>query len=97
VGLWVVVATVVSVGRPTGLAIVQATVALGAAVAAFYVGLDAIYHLKYPGFPYSVNLELMVLWLCVAVAAGAGIGVLAARIRPAGGTSSAVATEWWSP
>jgi hypothetical protein len=63
-------------GVRDGRAIARAIVALAAAVVAFYYGKDVMYGVKYPGMPYSVNLEQLVLWLILASVAGVAAGLV---------------------
>ncbi len=80
VGLWVLLAVVVAARRPARSAVLRTTVALLAAVLAFYVGLQVVYGIRYPGLPYALNVEQIGLWCLIAVVAGAGLGLAFHRV-----------------
>ncbi|MEU0534959.1 DUF6518 family protein [Amycolatopsis tolypomycina] len=74
--LWIALLAAVVPGARDGRAILRAAVALAAAVVAFYYGKDVMYGIRYPGMPYSVNLEQLALWLVLAALAGTAAGLV---------------------
>ncbi|MEV4601723.1 hypothetical protein AB0K15_30510 [Amycolatopsis sp. NPDC049253] len=68
--LWIVLVVAVSAGRGPRRAYVRTVAALLPAVVAFYVGKKVMYGLKYPGMPYSIDTQTVVLWCFLAVLAG---------------------------
>jgi len=74
--LWIALLAAVVPGARDGRAIARAIVALEAAVVAFYYGKDVMYGIKYPGMPYSVNLEQLGLWCFLAAVAGTAAGLV---------------------
>ena len=90
-GLWIAAVALLSAGQRPRRAVVQAVVALAAAVVAFYVGKKVMYGINYPGMPYSVNASDLVEWLLLAAVAGALLGwVFSWGGRP--GTVGAIGT-----
>ncbi|WP_041795415.1 DUF6518 family protein [Modestobacter italicus] len=73
-GLWIAMLALLSAGQRPGRAIVQACLALTAAVIAFFVGKKAMYGVDYPGMPYAINVSELMEWLVLAVVAGAVLG-----------------------
>jgi uncharacterized membrane protein (UPF0136 family) len=90
-GLWLIVAVVVTARQPPRRAILHASVALLSAVIAFYVGKKVMYALRYPGQPYSLNYTEIGLWIVLAVAAGLGLGWAFRRIGDQGWPGAAAA------
>ncbi|MEV6901042.1 hypothetical protein [Amycolatopsis sp. NPDC051372] len=68
--LWIALVVAVSAGRGPRRAYVRTVAALLPAVVAFYVGKKVMYGLKYPGMPYSIDTQTVVLWCFLAVLAG---------------------------
>ncbi|MEW2501046.1 MULTISPECIES: hypothetical protein [unclassified Amycolatopsis] len=68
--LWIALVVAVSAGRGPRRAYVRTVAALLPAVVAFYVGKKVMYGLKYPGMPYSIDTQTVLLWCLLAVLAG---------------------------
>ncbi len=83
-GLWILTVALLSARRSRGSAITASCLALLAAVAAFYVGKKLMYGIRYPGMPYSLNIDQLREWGVLAVIAGAVLGVVFAGIGAAG-------------
>ncbi|WP_410616662.1 hypothetical protein [Amycolatopsis sp. lyj-109] len=74
--LWIALLAAVVPGARDGRAIARAIVALVAAVLAFYYGKDVMYGVKYPGMPYLISTEQIVLWCVLAAVAGTAAGLV---------------------
>ncbi|MET7997673.1 hypothetical protein ABZU76_43000 [Amycolatopsis sp. NPDC005232] len=68
--LWIALVVAVSAGRGPRRAYVRTVAALLPAVVAFYVGKKVMYGLKYPGMPYAIDTQTLLLWCFLAVLAG---------------------------
>ncbi|MDX3194455.1 hypothetical protein PV458_39180 [Streptomyces sp. MN03-5084-2B] len=74
--LWIALLAAVVPGARDGRAIARAIVALEAAVLAFYYGKDVMYGVRYPGMPYLISTEQVVLWCILAAFAGTAAGLV---------------------
>ncbi|MEV5720126.1 DUF6518 family protein [Amycolatopsis mediterranei] len=75
-GPWVLAVVVVAARTDVRRAGARSVALLVGAVAAFYVGKKVFYGIKYPGMPYHVSVETVVLWCGFAGVAGLLLGVL---------------------
>ncbi|MEV6642416.1 DUF6518 family protein [Amycolatopsis sp. NPDC051371] len=75
-GLWVLAVALVAARADVRRACVRAVSLLVGAVVAFYIGKKVFYGIKYPGMPYEVAVDTMVLWCGFAVVAGLALGWL---------------------
>lgn len=83
-GMWLLLAALVSAHRPLRQAILFATTALVAAVPAFYAGKALIYDARHPGGSSSIDDATVVLWIVLALFAGLLLGAVAHRIGTPG-------------
>lgn len=83
-GMWVLLAALVSARQPLRHAVVFASSALLAAVPAFYAGRAVIYDWRYPGGSSAIDGDTVVLWLVLALVAGPLLGLVAHRIGTPG-------------
>jgi Family of unknown function (DUF6518) len=75
-GFWVLLVALAAARRDVRSACVRSVVLLIGAVTAFYVGKKLFYGIKYPGMPYDVDVDSLVLWCVFAVVAGVVLGGL---------------------
>jgi hypothetical protein len=86
---WILFATVVSARRPAAHAMLRSVVGLVCAVLAFFAGKQVMYSVRYSGFPYEINTEVVALWCILAIVGGAALGVAFHRIGARGWTAAA--------
>lgn len=79
-GMWLLLAVLVSARRPLRQAILFATTALVAAVPAFYAGRALIYDARHPGGSSSIDGATVLLWVVLALLAGPLLGAVAHRV-----------------
>lgn len=79
-GLWILTIALLSARHRRPQAIVASSVALLAAVVAFFFRKKVLYGIKYRGMPYSVNVDQLIEWGFLAVIAGAALGAVFAAI-----------------
>jgi uncharacterized protein DUF6518 len=75
-GFWVLLVALAAARRDVRSACARGVALLICAVPAFYVGKKLFYGIKYPGMPYDVDTETLVLWCVLAVVAGLVLGWL---------------------
>jgi hypothetical protein len=75
-GPWVLAVALVAARTDVRRACARSVALLVGAVVAFYVGKKVFYGIKYPGLPYDVAVDAMVLWCGFAVVAGLALGFL---------------------
>ena len=75
-GPWVLAVAVVAARTDVRRACARSASLLVGAVVAFYVGKKVFYGIKYPGMPYDIAVDTMVLWCGFAVVAGLALGFL---------------------
>jgi hypothetical protein len=73
-GLWIALLALLAAGQPARRAVAHSSLALAAAVLAFYVGKKVMYGIDYPGMPYSINTDELIEWLVLSVVAGVALG-----------------------
>lgn len=78
--IWITMVALLSANQPRLHAVLRSTVALFAAVVAFYVGKMLVYGLRYPAMPYELNNTTVATWLTLALIVGLVLGVTFSRI-----------------
>lgn len=73
-GIWIMLVAAVSARQTLRRAVLRSTIALLSAVVAFYIGLKIIYGIRYPNYPYSINIEELGLWCLLALVTGTALG-----------------------
>ncbi|WP_277681416.1 hypothetical protein [Saccharomonospora azurea] len=98
-GVWIVLSAMVAKGNKPIPACKRVSIALLAAVFAFYVGKGLTYSVLYSGTTYPVHVFDLVVWSGLAVAAGAALGLSLRFVgdrdwRGTIATASAIGLAW---